>query len=187
MGYKYRMASDTHSCEHCLAFDSYLSTCNPFDDRLFSKQWKDGKELYLQKCSAYQAYKARNQKGQHKGNGTHNGLWAGTLTTPPNEHTEDDMTKAMGKIFAQKSCPLKRYAWYMEYTEIGTPHIHFIYETETGGRIEAKHFKRYWPIWNEKIAMGAGHRGGYHKAVYDPEAYQVYISKDNGKHQIVGF
>lgn len=181
------MSSDQkHDCEHCRAFDLYLSTCSPFDDRLWLVQWKKGKELYLSHCEEYKAYKARTKKA-HVGNGTHRGLWAGTLTMPPEHASADDMIKAIRKLMVQRSCPVKRYAWYMEYTAAGTPHVHFIYETDTGGRIEAKHFKRAWPLWNEKLAVGNGHQGGYHKQVYDVEAYKAYISKDGGLSDSSGF
>lgn len=112
----------------------------------------------------------------------HKGLHAGTLTqTPDAETTEDDMVMAMKKIFAQRTCPVKRYAWYVEYTQNGTPHIHFIYEAESGGRIHAKVFMRYWKVWNESRRLGAGFQGGFHKEVVSEIAYREYISKDSGR------
>lgn len=87
------------------------------------------------------------------------------------------------KVMGQKSCPLKAFAWYLEYGEPATkthPHIHGMYETESGGRIERKHFKRAWAIWDETIRMGAGFRGGYHRPVRHNEHYSDYIQKQNG-------
>lgn len=123
---------------------------------------------------------ARNNRPHHVGNGKHNGLWAGTLTMSTNDpYNESMMVDAIKKIMRQKTCPVKRYAWYLEYTEKETPHIHFIYETETGGRITAQTFKRRWPIWDETMAVGRGHRGGYHKPVTETNSYLEYIKKDN--------
>jgi len=121
----------------------------------------------------------------HQGNGTYQGQFAFTLTKSPDDQlTEFDMIKAVRKIMNQKSCPVKKYAWYLEYgdDELQThPHIHGMYETETQGRIEAKHFKRAWPIWDEKSKMGRGFRGGYHRPVRSEEGYADYIKKDAGK------
>lgn len=114
----------------------------------------------------------------HKGNGKPSGLFAGTLTMSPKDpYNEKDMISAIRKLMKQKSCPVKRYAWYLEYTDAGTPHIHFIYETERGGRITAQTFGRCWPLWNESIECGRGHKGGYHNHVHDEESYLEYIRK----------
>lgn len=84
---------------------------------------------------------------------------------------------------AQKSCPVKFHAWHVEYRDNSAMtgyHIHGMYETESGGRIEAKHWKRAWPIWDEKTKLGQGFRGGYHRPVELEEAYVKYIKKDDG-------
>ena len=123
-------------------------------------------------------------KKSHTGNGAYQGKFAFTLTkSTSDELSEEDMIKAVRKIMNQKSCPVKEYAWYLEYadSELGKhPHIHGMYETESGGRIEAKHFKRAWKIWDEKYKLGKGFRGGYHRPVRDGEAYSDYIRKDGG-------
>lgn len=125
----------------------------------------------------------------HSGNGAPQGRFAFTITASPSDNlTKEDMVKAVRKLMAQKSCPVKYYAWYLEYGDMEEqthPHIHGLYETDTGGRIEAKHFKRAWKIWDEKIRLGAGFRGGYHRPVRDNEAYSDYIKKynlENDKH-----
>lgn len=125
----------------------------------------------------------------NEGNGTHNGMFAFTLTSSPTDgYSEVDLLSAVEKIMNQKSCPVKKYSWYLEYKENKThPHIHGIYETESGGRIESKHFKRAWPIWDEKQRLGAGHRGGYHSPVIHDDSYRDYISKDSGIHKSKGF
>ena len=118
----------------------------------------------------------------HSGNGTHKGAWAFTLTKSPDDDlTEEDMVKAVRKLMAQQSCPVEKYAWYLEHKDEGThPHIHGMYQTSTGGKIETKHFKRAWSIWDPTIRMGAGFRGGYHRPVRSDEKYSAYIAKDGG-------
>lgn len=118
----------------------------------------------------------------HKGNGMYQGAFAFTLTMSPEDGlTEEDMVCAVQKIMAQESCPVKKFAWYLEYVDGKHPHIHGLYETESGGRIESKHFRRAWPIWNEKKKLGFGFRGGYHRPVKLDESYYQYISKDGGR------
>lgn len=130
----------------------------------------------------------RNKKSPvHVGNGTPSGAFAFTLTKSPRDpYTVGDMLTAVRKICTQKSCPVKRYAWYYEdkgRDENGDPihpHIHGMYETESGGRIETKHFKRAWPLWDPEKLQGMGFKGGYHGAVKSDEAYSDYIKKDGG-------
>lgn len=127
-------------------------------------------------------------KKTHRGNGKPEGLFAGTLTMSPSDTTDElQMIQAIKKIFNQQTCPVKKWAWYVEYTDAGLPHIHFCYETETGGRIHQKVFKRYWKTWNESERMGKGFRGGYHKNCDSETAYLEYIAKDGGKHDSKGF
>jgi len=162
--------------EHCLlcleawALFTIESNGGPPQMHLFEDYWKQKRKC----CNA--------EKKTHKGNGTHAGSFAFTLTKSPQDPlTEDHMIAAVKKIMSQKSCPVSKYAWYLEHKENQThPHIHGIYETTSMGRIEAKHFKRAWPIWDEKTPMGAGFRGGYHRPVKHGESYEDYISKDGG-------
>lgn len=124
------------------------------------------------------------KKHSHEGNGAPSGIFAGTLTKAPDwKETEEDMIRAMHKIMEQKTCPVENYVWYVEHTDAGLPHIHFIYRTITGGRIHQKVFKRYWSQWDEKRKLGKGHQGGYHKHVESETAYLEYIAKDSGIHQ----
>lgn len=129
----------------------------------------------------------------HTGNGRHSGCWAFTLTSSPKDaKSVGDLLAAVRKIMAQKSCPVVRYAWYYEdkgKDDFGVPlhpHIHGIYETEGGGRIERKHWRRAWDIWDESKPMGSGFRGGYHRPVRDNESYKDYIKKDAGMHEVYG-
>jgi len=123
----------------------------------------------------------------HIGNGKYLGPWAFTITKSDKDPlTVGDMLTAVRKVMSQKSNPVVKYAWY--YEEKGRdengdpihPHIHGMYETATGGRIERKHFVRAWSIWNEKKPQGAGFRGGYHREVKLRENYSDYIKKDGG-------
>ena len=126
-------------------------------------------------------------KKTHKGNGTYKGPWAFTITCSPKDNLRfGDMIKAVTKVLKQKSCPATKYAWYLENKgtnsegEMIHPHIHGMYETASGGRIEAKHWKRAWPIWDEDDPIGAGFRGGYHRPVTHEEGYSSYIAEDGG-------
>lgn len=126
----------------------------------------------------------RRGKPHHVGNGKPKGLFAGTLTMSPSWGTnEEEMVTAIKGIFKQKTVPVKRYVWYLEYTENDLPHIHFIYETKTGGRITQQVFKRKWKFWDESTECGSGHKGGYHRHVAREGEYLDYISKDNGRHE----
>lgn len=121
----------------------------------------------------------------HQGNGAYNGPFAFTLTMSPTWGiTTADMIKAAQKLMAQKSCPVVKFSWYLEYGKPDTlehPHIHGMYETESGGRIEQKHFKRLWTAkWDEKTKLGQGFVGGYHRPIKDDESYQKYIKKQGG-------
>lgn len=119
----------------------------------------------------------------HIGNGKPKGLFAGTLTMSPKWDTnEEEMVSAIEKIFKQKTVVVKRFIWFLEYTADGTPHIHFIYETEKGGRITQQVFKRAWKWWDESETVGRGHKGGYHKHCHAETEYLDYISKDKGRH-----
>lgn len=112
------------------------------------------------------------------------GPFAFTLTMSPKDGlTEEDLVSAVRKVMSQQSCPVSKYAWYLEYGNKETkehPHIHGMYETFSGGRIEKKYWKRAWKIWDERTALGAGFRGGYHRPVRSEERYSDYIKKDGG-------
>lgn len=126
----------------------------------------------------------RRVSKSHVGNGAPQGAFAFTLTAAPTDGlSSDDLIKAAQKLMNQKSCPVVRYVWYLEHGNEETkehPHIHGMYETHTQGRIEQKHFKRAWPIWNEKQRLGLGFRGGYHRPVRHDENYSQYIAKQHG-------
>jgi len=130
----------------------------------------------------------------HKGNGRYQGAFAFTLTASPKDGYSVSMyIAAAQKIMSQKSQPVIKYAWWLEYKGFDAdgvpihPHIHGMYETADGRKIEDKHFRRAWPIWMEKDPetkkvklLGAGFRGGYHRPVKSEEKYTDYIKKDGG-------
>lgn len=137
---------------------------------------------YCHDPETHQECEDPRSRKHHAGNGKPKGLFAGTLTMAPNDRlNEHDMTTAIEKIMKQETCSVKKYAWYLEKTANGLPHIHFVYETNTGGRIHQKVFKRYWKIWDEKTKCGKGFRGGYHKLCESETAYTEYIAKDGGR------
>ena len=132
-------------------------------------------------------------KTTHEGNGTYSGPWAFTITCSPKDNLRfGDMIKAVEKVMNQKTRPAIKYIWYLENKGVNDegemihPHIHGMYETATGGRIEAKHWKRAWPIWDEKVRIGLGFRGGYHRPVKSEEGYSDYIKEDGGAHASFG-
>ena len=145
------------------------------------------KDYLANMAQVAETHKACPKKTTHKGNGVYQGAFAFTLTkSPKDSQSVGDMLAAVKKIMGQKSCKVKKYAWYYEdkgQDEWGAPehpHIHGMYETETGGKIETKHWKRAWPLWDPAIAMGSGFKGGYHRQIRSDEKYSNYIKKDGG-------
>lgn len=78
-----------------------------------------------------------------------------------------------------------QYAYVLEHTDKGTPHIHGVYKTPSGRRIAAKYFKRYHTFgWIENPKeegykkLGNGHIGGYHAKARHSESYENYLKKE---------
>jgi len=165
-------------CKVCEAQDFHAVGVAHDDRKLHLAMLEIGKHLW--------SFHRRQNPKSHTGNGAPKGAFAFTLTkSPTDDLSEEGMVIAVRKLMAQKSCPVEKYAWYLEYgneEDKTHPHIHGMYETISQGRIEAKHFKRAWPIWDEKSRCGAGFRGGYHRPVKLDEAYSQYIAKSNGQH-----
>ena len=111
---------------------------------------------YHTKCDKHEFFNVMPIKPKHhQGNGRHNGSFAGTLTMSWDwNENEDTMVEAIKSILYQDTCPVKKFRWNLEYCKDGKPHIHFIYETKTGGRIHRRIFKRYWTYWSEKRRYG---------------------------------
>lgn len=169
-------------CPKCRYIEEGLYNSAQDDSYYGRQEWKKYVDLSLRHNP--DTHEERElKKFSHEGNGAPSGIFAGTLTKAPDwKETEDDMIRAMHKIMEQNTCPVEKYAWYLEYTQNGLPHIHFIYQTVSRGRIHQKVFKRYWKQWNEANRIGVGHIGGYHKHVASEIAYQEYIAKDGGVH-----
>lgn len=168
---------------HCKFYlDINARQKSAFNTSRFDSEFDRLHKLWVKHCIEFHGWKMPTTT--HTGNGAHQGMFAFTLTkSTSDELSEEDMLKAVRKVMNQKSCPVKKFAWYLEYGDPETkqhPHIHGLYETESQGRIEAKHFKRAWPIWDERAKLGKGFRGGYHRPVLSEEGYSDYIAKDGG-------
>lgn len=144
----------------------------------WQKLWNEWEEHIVS------VHNAPDNRPKKTANGKYKGPFAFTLTMSPSDGlTEEQMIFAVRKIMEQKSQPVKKFAWYLEYKDEDTkshPHIHGMYETETGRRIEKKHWQRQWKIWDETLPLGQGFRGGYHRPVRSDEAYNKYIAKQGG-------
>jgi len=109
--------------------------------------------------------------------------YAFTLTMPPDYQPVKPLLEVAQKIIEHglTSKPYEKankYAYVLEHTEAGTPHIHGVYSTPSGRRISSKYFKRYWPLWDEKVPLGHGHKGGYHQKARHTESYAAYLQKE---------
>jgi len=110
--------------------------------------------------------------------------FAFTLTMPPDYKPNKTVLESAKLIMKNGLTADKPYekpsqwAIVLEHTDKGTPHVHGVYKTESGRRISAKYFKRYWDLWDEKTKMGAGHKGGYHAKARHSESYTAYLEKE---------
>ncbi len=109
--------------------------------------------------------------------------YAFTLTMPPDYNPKKPIDE-VARLLLQHGLTNKPYekptkwAFVMEHTEKGTPHIHGVYQTPSGRRISSKYFKRYWPLWDESKPMGHGHQGGYHNKARHLESFEAYLTKE---------
>lgn len=109
--------------------------------------------------------------------------YAFTLTMPPDYESKKPIEE-VARLICENGMTSKPYerpimwAYVLEHTEAGTPHIHGMYKMASGRRIENKYFKRYWPLWDEKVKLGHGHKGGYHQKARDEQSYDAYIQKE---------
>lgn len=116
-----------------------------------------------------------------------------TLTMPPGYNPKKPIEEA-AKLIMMNGLTNKPYekpekwAYVLEHTAAGTPHIHGMYKTPSGRRIAAKYFNRYWSLWKETddegkpIKLGNGHQGGYHAKARHSESYLAYMSKEGCVH-----
>lgn len=109
--------------------------------------------------------------------------YAFTLTMPPDYELKKPLEE-VARLICENGMTSKPYekaekwAFVLEHTERGTPHIHGMYKTPSGRRIEKKYFKRYWPLWDEDVELGHGHKGGYHLKARHAESYEAYMEKE---------
>ena len=156
----------------------------------------DCDDCYVQYCPVLLEYvehfcgehvPAPPPKAVHKNKADEGTEYAFTLTMPPGYATSEKIEAAAKKILQNGLTPSKPYekacygAYVVETTEVGTPHVHGVYKTPSGRRISAKYFKRYWDLWDEKIKMGHGHKGGYHAKARHTESYEAYMEKEGVK------
>lgn len=117
--------------------------------------------------------------------------YAFTLTMPPDYKPHkpiDEVARLLmkGGLTSTPAEHVSEWAYVVEHTAIGTPHVHGIYKTPSGRRIEQKYFKRYWKLWDEKKIMGQGHQGGYHSVVRHGESLRNYMEKEGTVHTHLG-
>lgn len=109
--------------------------------------------------------------------------YAFTLTMPP-DYTPAKPMAEVARLILERGLTNKPYekatawAYVLEHTEKGTPHIHGVYKTPSGRRISSKYFMRYWPLWDETDKHGHGFRGGYHSPARHSESYSAYLEKE---------
>jgi len=109
--------------------------------------------------------------------------YAFTLTMPPDYKPKKPIEEVAELIckYGKTNPPYEKpdkWAYVLEHTEAGTPHIHGVYHTPTGRKISNKSFKQYWPLWDNTKKMGQGHQGGYHASVRHGESYDEYMLKE---------
>lgn len=109
--------------------------------------------------------------------------YAFTLTMPPTYEPKKPIEE-LARLLLEHGLTNKPYekacewAFVKEHTESGTPHIHGVYKTPSGRRLASKYFQRYWPLWDEKVKLGNGHKGGYHNKARHSESYKAYLEKE---------
>lgn len=109
--------------------------------------------------------------------------YAFTLTMPPDYTPPKPIEEAVRLIMTNglTNKPYEKaesWAFVKEHTDKGTPHIHGVYKTPSGRRISTKYFARYWPLWDEKVKLGSGHKGGYHSPARHSESLAAYMEKE---------
>lgn len=109
--------------------------------------------------------------------------YAFTLTMNPDYKPKKPIEEAARLILEnglvsktkEKAC---EWAFVKEHTAQGTPHVHGVYRTPSGRRIEKKYFKRYWDLWDEDTKYGQGFKGGYHAKARHTQSYKAYMEKE---------
>jgi len=108
--------------------------------------------------------------------------YAATLTMPPDYAPKRPLIEA-AKMIMEHGLTNKPYEkatkWIVVLEHADTnAHVHLWYKTNSGRRIASKYFQRYWPLWDEKVKLGSGHKGGYHQKARHTESYESYLLKE---------
>jgi hypothetical protein len=108
--------------------------------------------------------------------------FAATLTMPPGYEPKRPLIEA-AKMIMEHGLTNKPYEkatkWIVVLEHADTnAHVHLWYKTNSGRRIASKYFQRYWPLWDEKIKLGSGHKGGYHQKARHTDSYESYLLKE---------
>lgn len=168
----------TELCERCAG--GWKIPCGCVVEDIYSPVVEDDKDLgcsFVSRCEKHSP-KVDSRKASP---GTE---YAFTLTMPPDYKPNKDILESAKLIVKNGLTADKPYekasqwAIVLEHTDKGTPHVHGVYKTESGRRISSKYFKRYWDLWDEKVKLGAGHKGGYHAKARHSESYAAYLEKE---------
>lgn len=169
----YRLPCMCHCCYNytMVVLRKTPSLCKPSQD---CKYCADLSVWYLGSIA-----KPENKKGK----ADPDTAYAFTLTMPPDYKHKKPLDQVARQIVENglTNKPYEKaakWAFVLEYTEAGTPHIHGMYQTPSGRRIAAKYFKRYWDLWDEDVKLGHGHKGGYHQKARHEQSYIAYMQKD---------
>jgi hypothetical protein len=168
--------------EHCLVYQKYKGMS--YEERYRMPIPLDGCPVCYW-CHPFIESNKKFVKDSPKNKSVQNTQFAFTLTQPPGYvkpggmSIEESARKLLQHGLTSKpEQKANKWAYVLEHTEQGTPHVHGVYSTESGKKIGDKYFKRYWPLWDTKRRMGQGHQGGYHAQARHNESYENYLTKE---------
>lgn len=133
-------------------------------------------------CSIFKKMLLKPEKPLHANKANPDVAYAATLTMPPDYVPKRPIIEA-AKMIMEHGLTNKPYEkpikWIVVLEHADTnAHVHLWYKTNSGRRIASKYFQRYWPLWDEKIKLGSGHKGGYHQKARHTESYEAYLLKE---------
>lgn len=114
---------------------------------------------------------------EHIGKSKHQFAFTFTTNLDTKLEIQKEMCESAYRLFSQKSNSVNFGEVYLEYTEAERPHLHGWYQTDDGGRIFAKTFKRCWRYWGEKERK-TQFPGGYHELMKS-NRYKEYSSSED--------
>ena len=186
--YKHRPGCALCLCAECVArhtakYAKEPNTDHPECDDCYL-QWNDVLHDYANVyCPVHPEPRVQLPEKKNPRKAEEGTQYAFTLTMPPDYQPAKPLPEVAMNLmkFGTTNKPYEyavKFAYVLEHTEAGTPHIHGVYETPSGRRLSQKSFKRYWPLWEEKIELGHGHKGGYHQKVRHDQSYEGYLEKE---------